>query len=204
MEHLNVPQFLGILVLILGTARLCGALAKAIGQPTVLGELIAGIILGPSVLGLVDPNLDVIHLLAEIGVILLLFAIGLETNLHAHQGGWCLSGGGHRRCRVAIRPGLCSLPAARLLKPRRARCRGVAHGHKRRDHGPRPLGSGPVARPGRPDHSRSRGHRRRHRPGDSGGDRRAHPGRIGHDVECGEDHRRGLRVPARDAPGSGG
>ncbi|WP_406697919.1 cation:proton antiporter [Singulisphaera sp. Ch08] len=81
MDHLNVPQFLGLLVVMLGTARLCGALAKAIGQPTVLGELVAGVLLGSSVLGLVDPKVDVIHLLAELGVILLLFAIGLETDL---------------------------------------------------------------------------------------------------------------------------
>ncbi|AGA24822.1 Kef-type K+ transport system, membrane component [Singulisphaera acidiphila DSM 18658] len=65
----------------LSAARLCGALAKAIGQPTVLGELVAGVLLGASVMGLVDPKVDVIHLLAELGVILLLFAIGLETDL---------------------------------------------------------------------------------------------------------------------------
>lgn len=81
MEHLSVPQFLGLLVIMLGAARLCGALAKAIGQPTVLGELVAGVLLGSSVIGLVDPKVDVIHLLAELGVILLLFAIGLETDL---------------------------------------------------------------------------------------------------------------------------
>lgn len=66
----------------LGAAKLCGAIAKAVGQPTVLGELVAGVLLGSSVLGLVDPNLEeVVHLLAELGVILLLFAIGLETDL---------------------------------------------------------------------------------------------------------------------------
>lgn len=81
MEHLNIPQFLGLLVVMLGAARLCGALAKAIGQPTVLGELVAGVLLGASVMGLVNPKVDVIHLLAELGVILLLFAIGLETDL---------------------------------------------------------------------------------------------------------------------------
>jgi Na+:H+ antiporter len=81
MEHLSVPQFLGLLVVMLGAARLCGAVAKALGQPTVLGELVAGVLLGSSVLGLVNPHVEVIHLLAELGVILLLFAIGLETDL---------------------------------------------------------------------------------------------------------------------------
>ena len=81
MEHLNVPQFLGLLVVMLGAAKLCGALAKAIGQPAVLGELVAGVLLGSSVLGLVDPKVEVLHLMAELGVVILLFAIGLETDL---------------------------------------------------------------------------------------------------------------------------
>ena len=81
MDHLTVTQFLGLLVVILATAKLCGALAKAVGQPTVLGELLAGVLLGSSVLGLVNPEVEVVHLLSELGVILLLFAIGLETDL---------------------------------------------------------------------------------------------------------------------------
>jgi len=61
-------------------AKLFGELAERVGQPAVLGELLAGIILGPSVLGLV-PLSDGIFVLAEIGVVLLLFEVGLETNL---------------------------------------------------------------------------------------------------------------------------
>jgi Kef-type K+ transport system membrane component KefB len=81
MEHLGVPQFLGLLVVMLGTAKVLGALAQRIGQPAVLGELVAGVILGRSVLGLVDPQTDMLHLFSELGVIILLFEIGLETNL---------------------------------------------------------------------------------------------------------------------------
>lgn len=81
MGHLEVPQFLGLLVVILGGAKGLGALAQRLGQPAVLGELVAGVVLGRSVLGLVDPQTDVLHLLAELGVIILLFEIGLETNL---------------------------------------------------------------------------------------------------------------------------
>ena len=81
MEHLNVTQFVGLLVVMLGTAKVLGALAQRISQPAVLGELVAGVILGRSVLGLVDPQTDVLHLFAELGVIILLFEIGLETNL---------------------------------------------------------------------------------------------------------------------------
>lgn len=78
---LSVPEFLFLLVAILVSAKLMGELAEKIGQPAVLGELIAGVLLGSSVLGVLDTNVEVIHLLAEVGVILLLFQIGLETNL---------------------------------------------------------------------------------------------------------------------------
>src|SRR5262249_43164644 len=74
-----IPQILGLLVLILAAAKLCGTLAQRIGQPAVLGELVAGVILGN--LALVDRGNEVLHLLAELGVIILLFAIGLETDL---------------------------------------------------------------------------------------------------------------------------
>jgi Kef-type K+ transport system membrane component KefB len=78
---MTVPEFLFLLVIILVSAKLLGELAERIGQPAVLGELLAGVLLGGSVLGVLDPHVEVIHLLAEIGVILLLFEIGLETNL---------------------------------------------------------------------------------------------------------------------------
>jgi Kef-type K+ transport system membrane component KefB len=81
MDHLELPQFIGVLVAILASAKLCGGLAQWIGQPAVLGELVAGVILGGSVLGIVDPKIETFHLLGELGVIILLFAIGLETDL---------------------------------------------------------------------------------------------------------------------------
>lgn len=82
VQHLSVPDFLWLLVAMLGAAKVFGALAKSIGQPAVLGELTAGVVLGALVLGVVDPKVEVVHLLAEIGVTLLLFAIGLETDLN--------------------------------------------------------------------------------------------------------------------------
>jgi Kef-type K+ transport system membrane component KefB len=83
MDHLSVPQILGLLAVMLAAARLCGALARALGQPTVLGELVAGVLLGASVLGLVDPHQGVVEVFAEVGVVLLLFSIGLETDWRA-------------------------------------------------------------------------------------------------------------------------
>lgn len=87
MLHLDISPFLGLLVLLLGAAKLLGTLARFVGQPAVLGELVAGVLVGASVFGLVnlqdrhDPRNDALHLLAEIGVVILLFEIGLETDL---------------------------------------------------------------------------------------------------------------------------
>jgi Kef-type K+ transport system membrane component KefB len=57
MEQLHIPQFVGLLVVILGAAKVLGALAQCIGQPAVFGALVAGVILGRSLLGLVDPEM---------------------------------------------------------------------------------------------------------------------------------------------------
>jgi Kef-type K+ transport system membrane component KefB len=81
MGHVDVPQFLGLLAVMLLTAKVFGWAAQAIGQPAVLGELVAGVLLGMSVAGLVDPTNEILHLLAELGVVILLFEIGLETDL---------------------------------------------------------------------------------------------------------------------------
>jgi Kef-type K+ transport system membrane component KefB len=81
MGHLDPTTFLGLLVVMLGAAKLGAVLAQWAGQPAVLGELVAGVVLGMSVLGLVDPRQETLHLLAELGVIILLFMIGLETDL---------------------------------------------------------------------------------------------------------------------------
>jgi Kef-type K+ transport system membrane component KefB len=72
----------------LAAGKFSGELFERLGQPPVLGELVMGILLGGSVLGLIptagdDPLTPVVALLAEVGVVLLLFEIGLETNLKA-------------------------------------------------------------------------------------------------------------------------
>lgn len=66
-----IHTFFLILLAMLLSARICGELAARLGAPPVIGELVAGVILGPSLLGWVEPN-QVIRLLAEIGIILLL------------------------------------------------------------------------------------------------------------------------------------
>jgi Kef-type K+ transport system membrane component KefB len=68
------------LVLILLFARIFGEAAAWLKIPPVMGEMFAGILLGPSLFGWVEPN-EIIQKLAEIGLILLLFEVGLDTDL---------------------------------------------------------------------------------------------------------------------------
>ncbi len=68
------------LALILFLARLVGDTFAKLGMPSVIGEILVGILLGKSALGIIEPN-QIIKLLAEIGVILLLFHVGLEADI---------------------------------------------------------------------------------------------------------------------------
>jgi len=65
---------------ILIAARIMGELAGYFRVPSVIGEIVAGIILGPTLLGFIEPE-GLIWVLAEIGIILLLFQVGLETDI---------------------------------------------------------------------------------------------------------------------------
>ena len=71
--------FLYLLVILL-TARVFAELATRLHAPSVIGELFAGVVLGPSLLGWIEP-VEAIKLMAEIGIILLLFEVGLETDV---------------------------------------------------------------------------------------------------------------------------
>lgn len=68
------------LVLILLSARFLGEFVARFKVPSVIGELLAGVILGPSLLGWVQPS-ETIKILADIGIVFILFEIGLETDL---------------------------------------------------------------------------------------------------------------------------
>lgn len=75
-----------VFALMLVVGKFSGELFERIGQPAVLGELLAGVLLGGSALGIIptapdDPLTEVIKIFAEIGVVILLFEIGLETDL---------------------------------------------------------------------------------------------------------------------------
>lgn len=88
VPHNDVAHFLGLLVVILAAARMSGILSRITRQPAVLGELLAGVILGPSLLSWIDPEHDVLQMLAQIGVVVLLFQIGLETDLRRVLAVW--------------------------------------------------------------------------------------------------------------------
>jgi Kef-type K+ transport system membrane component KefB len=91
----NLSEPLAVLLLqiivILACARLFGFLFKKIGQPAVIGEIVAGIILGPSIVGLLFPqvnlflfpaaSLGTLNFLSHIGLILFMFIIGMELDL---------------------------------------------------------------------------------------------------------------------------
>jgi Kef-type K+ transport system membrane component KefB len=84
VHEISIPHLFVMLAAVLIAAKLLGELAERIDQPAVLGELLAGVLLGGSVLGIVPnegPAAEVVHVLAELGVVLLLFEIGLETDL---------------------------------------------------------------------------------------------------------------------------
>ncbi|MFO0845037.1 MAG: cation:proton antiporter [Gemmataceae bacterium] len=98
-EELLLPLLVQ-LVLVIAAARLFGCLARRVGQPAVVGEILAGLLLGPSVLGRVSPQLfrlvfrptvadlppdasdlmlhTVLTALSQVGLILILFLVGLE------------------------------------------------------------------------------------------------------------------------------
>lgn len=78
------------LVIVIAAARLLGSVFRAIGQPAVIGEVIAGIMLGPSLLGRISPTAQAfvlppeiaphLGIVAQLGVLLFMFLIGLELD----------------------------------------------------------------------------------------------------------------------------
>ncbi|AXR61012.1 cation:proton antiporter [Leptospira mayottensis] len=91
--HLRQPisRLLLQLIIIMFSARFFGKLATILGQPSVIGEILAGILLGPSLLGLVFPegfqllfpkeSLSTLQILSQLGLLLFMFVIGMELDL---------------------------------------------------------------------------------------------------------------------------
>jgi Kef-type K+ transport system membrane component KefB len=91
-EHLVLTILVAVAVVAV-VARLGGALLERVGQPSVIGELGAGIVLGPTVLGLFPGNLDhvifadtarpALNAIAQLGLVIFVFLIGLELDMSA-------------------------------------------------------------------------------------------------------------------------
>lgn len=77
MDKMYIFMQLAIIIL---CAEAGGLLAGKLKAPRVAGQIIAGLLIGPSVLGIVQKN-DFLDMMAEIGVVLLMFSAGLETDL---------------------------------------------------------------------------------------------------------------------------
>ena len=80
MRQLNTIDILRDLAIIVVCAKGFGLLARKLKAPMVVGEIIAGLVIGPCLLNIVKPT-DFISMMAEIGVVLIMFSAGLETNL---------------------------------------------------------------------------------------------------------------------------
>lgn len=113
MPAATAVHFFLALAVILAACRLAGLLAQRIGQPPVVGEMIAGVVLGPSLLGRIAPGVQedlfpagtsnvVLYTTAQIGLVLYMFVVGLNFDVdHVRQ-----------RARTAI-----SVSAAGTLAP---------------------------------------------------------------------------------------
>lgn len=66
------------MLIVFGCAKLSAEIAERLKQPGIVGEIIAGVVIGPSVLGWIQPN-DLLKTLADLGVMFLLFRVGLEV-----------------------------------------------------------------------------------------------------------------------------
>lgn len=77
MEAYEVLKDLAIIIF---TAKFFGIMARKCKAPQVVGQIVAGLLVGPCVLGWVSQS-DFITQMAEIGVVLLMFEVGLETDL---------------------------------------------------------------------------------------------------------------------------
>src|SRR6185312_8970307 len=80
MQHVSDPFLLTLLVIFV-SAKLFGELFERLGLPAVLGEILAGVVLGPFAFHVVVPT-PAVGSMSELGAIFLLFAVGLETPPH--------------------------------------------------------------------------------------------------------------------------
>ena len=113
--HDPLTRFVAQIAVIVAASRLLGLLARRVGQPLVVAEIIAGILLGPSLLGQVAPgaytalfpagSLDLVRHASELGLVLFVFLVGLELDPTMLRG----------RLRASLAVSLASLAVPFLL-----------------------------------------------------------------------------------------
>jgi Kef-type K+ transport system membrane component KefB/nucleotide-binding universal stress UspA family protein len=133
LSHEATLLFLGQLTLLLGVARLLGELMRRLDQPAVIGELLAGLLVGPSVLGWISPTWqsaifpptqqsnDLLSAFSLVGVLMLLIVTGLEIDLNLivrrlRTAAWVSLGGLLVPLALGLWMGF-SLPDTYLVKP---------------------------------------------------------------------------------------
>jgi Na+:H+ antiporter len=78
---MDLASILTDILVVLVAAKLAAEVSERVGVPAVVGEIVAGVLVGPSVLGLVGESDEVLRTLGELGVILLLLEVGMEMDL---------------------------------------------------------------------------------------------------------------------------
>lgn len=66
------------MLMVFASAKLLSEIFERLGQPGIVGEILAGVLIGPHVLGWMTPN-EILHILSDLGVMFLLFRVGLEV-----------------------------------------------------------------------------------------------------------------------------
>ena len=95
---MDIAEILRDILIVLVAAKVAAEVAERIGVPAVVGEIVAGILIGPSLLNAVGGGDEVLRTLGEIGVILLLLEVGHgDGPRRARQGRPGVAAGGHRR-----------------------------------------------------------------------------------------------------------
>ncbi len=80
------------IAIVVTAALACGIILEKIKQPAILGYILAGVILGPSLFGFIE-NRETVSMLAELGVLMLLFVVGMELSLRPFVKFWPISVG---------------------------------------------------------------------------------------------------------------
>jgi Kef-type K+ transport system membrane component KefB len=94
-----LSRFIAQILTIIVVSRLVGTLTRRLGQPQVIAEMIGGIVLGPSLLGWIAPelagqlftpdSLPVLNLVSQFGLVFFMFLVGIELNpVHYHRASW--------------------------------------------------------------------------------------------------------------------